>query len=202
MPSTSLLLLTCVMILGAIGPADAYQKLPLRHLSKRQEEYEPDPTTCTGSGTTCEEVCGLGYISCGDPNTSPWCYNPDIGEPCCEPASPTPWICYAGDFCLVQGFCCPSGADASECAYNFSVTLPATYSASTPIVPFTSTPFLTTTDGTVFDSSPTTTATATDSAATAAEVDPATGAANANNVMDTGTGVFYGLLVFVFNLLL
>jgi hypothetical protein len=40
--------------------------------------------------------------------------------------------CNAGDFCLVDQYCCPGGLDATACALSYGVTLPATYVASTP----------------------------------------------------------------------
>jgi hypothetical protein len=65
--------------------------------------------------------------------------------------------------------------------FNHSVTLPPTYSSSTPTLPITS---QSKTDTAIF--SPFTTATTTTEAGGAA-----TGAANTNNVMDTNMGLFY-----------
>jgi hypothetical protein len=98
--------------------------------------------------------------------------------------------CLAGDYCLVEQLCCPSGSDASECAFNHSVTLPPTYSASTPTLPITS---QSKTDTAIVSSF--TTATMTEAGGAA------TGAANSNNVMDANMGLFYSLLAFVFNLI-
>jgi hypothetical protein len=51
----------------------------------RRQEYIPTPTPCLGTGD-CASACGAGNIDCGNPSQN-LCYNPDIGEPCCEPAS-------------------------------------------------------------------------------------------------------------------
>ena len=48
---------------------------------KRQGGYYPTTHTC-GQGTTCEEACGAGQVTC--PSTSGlYCYDPAIGDTCC-----------------------------------------------------------------------------------------------------------------------
>jgi len=42
--------------------------------------YYPESDECPGTGTTCEEACGLGAVECGSDNM---CYFPDLGDQCC-----------------------------------------------------------------------------------------------------------------------
>lgn len=53
-------------------------------LSKRQDSgYQPTQNFC-GSGDTCAEACGAGYITCDSTvDEGSHCFNPDQGETCC-----------------------------------------------------------------------------------------------------------------------
>lgn len=59
------------------SPADSF-----RFLRARQggESFKPDQTN--GSGETCEDAFGAGYIQCG--TTGKVCFNPNIGQSCCD----------------------------------------------------------------------------------------------------------------------
>ena len=172
-------------------------------------------TTCSGPTDTCETACGLGYIQCGDPSAN-LCYNPDIGEPCCEPNSASVCkcinvqivmyhtaysligSCYEGDFCLVDGYCCPGGLEATDCAVSYGVTLPATYVASTPTAISTRSTVVTSGTGVI-----TTAATLPSSRVTSTLTGSTTmptfnGAANANQVVGN-TGILYSILVVILN---
>jgi hypothetical protein len=104
------------------------------HVFGKRQEYQP-PTHQCGIGKTCEESCGSGYLLCSDPTTF-LCYNPDEAQTCCESGSASSWACPDGDYCLVDGWCCPRGLDPKACAISFGVTLPATFvgPTATPVV--------------------------------------------------------------------
>ncbi|KAK3078103.1 hypothetical protein LTS18_008439, partial [Coniosporium uncinatum] len=64
-----------------------------------------DPSESSGSGDTCADAFGEGYVICA-PETDTaleLCYNPDLGEICCE----NTWACPDSYFCLVDPYCCP-----------------------------------------------------------------------------------------------
>jgi len=53
--------------------------------SKRQAGYDPSDFRhfCTGSGTTCAEICGAGSETCAFNDGILNCFNPTLKETCC-----------------------------------------------------------------------------------------------------------------------
>jgi len=49
-------------------------------------EYQPSETQC-GSGSTCAEACGKGFEQCGSKDDLVHCFNPTVGQQCCQGAS-------------------------------------------------------------------------------------------------------------------
>ncbi|EON68442.1 hypothetical protein W97_07652 [Coniosporium apollinis CBS 100218] len=179
-----------------------FHALDTKVFGKRQE-YQPTTSFC-GPGNTCEASCGPGYIDCGDP-TENLCYNPANAQTCCEPGSADPWSCPNGDYCLVDGYCCPSGLDPTACALSYSVTLPATFvgPTTTPGVLDSSSgvPNVTPAVATISSVPPGSTGTGSFSPSVASpSVAVFTGAASPNTI--TGrTGLIYGVLALIGNLL-
>lgn len=90
---------------------------------KRQGGYYPTTHTC-GQGTTCEEACGAGQITC--PSTSGlYCYDPAIGDTCCPDGTGN--SCSVGYFCTSDSagntYCCASGMSLSDCGAAYSLTV-------------------------------------------------------------------------------
>ena len=110
--------------------------------------------------------------------------------------------CNSGDYCLVDGYCCPAGVDAGQCALSLGVTLPATYVASTATVAPTADPAVTT-------SVPAYTTATTTSSALVSSYTPSvpsvsvavyTGAASSNSVVGGNAGMLGSILALVLNL--
>jgi len=106
-----------------LGSAVALNNLKVRQADDGSEAFKPEGLE--GVGATCEEAWGAGFISCGTGNE---CYNPDLGESCCE----TTYACSTGSFCLTDGWCCPDGIDPETCAKNNGVTWPIASKAVAP----------------------------------------------------------------------
>ncbi|KAK4234199.1 enhancer of mRNA-decapping protein 4 [Achaetomium macrosporum] len=119
-----------ILFAAALGIADAANNMlsPYGALSKRQgEAFDPDEQT--GSGDTCVEAFGPGYIECRPESATEnsLCINPDEGQTCCDNL----WGCPAESFCLVNGLCCPTGLDPETCAAENGVSLPPNFGATT-----------------------------------------------------------------------
>ncbi|KAL9619712.1 MAG: hypothetical protein Q9160_005732 [Pyrenula sp. 1 TL-2023] len=102
-------------------------KISVRSLVERQDQSF-QPGTNFGSGATCADAFGSGFVQCGTGNK---CFNPSGGESCCSNSYPCP----SGSFCLIDGYCCPNGIDPQTCAINNGVSLPAGFTpggATTP----------------------------------------------------------------------
>ncbi|KAI4163019.1 MAG: hypothetical protein LQ342_003337 [Letrouitia transgressa] len=97
---------------GSALAANSLRVVVPRELRVRQDQSFT-PTTSFGTGDTCEDAFGAGYILCGE-----ICYNPGIGQTCCT----------SGDDCL----CCPDGVDPQTCAADNGVELPADFGTSPP----------------------------------------------------------------------
>ncbi|KAI4256317.1 MAG: hypothetical protein L6R42_006297 [Xanthoria sp. 1 TBL-2021] len=113
---------------GALaGNLKLNQILP-RELQVRQSEAF-QPTTSFGSGATCADAFGSGYIDCNGV-----CYNPNEDQTCC-PGNGDGYPCPSESFCLnVGGLCCPDGLDAATCAAQNGVSLPADYNSATSAI--------------------------------------------------------------------
>lgn len=169
------------------------------HVFSKRQQYRPDEYNC-GNGDTCEESCGAGYLLCSDPDTF-LCYNPQLAHTCCEPGSAAscewftngvvsvilcshifPGGCPNGDYCLIDGWCCPNSLDPQACALSFSISLPATFvgPTATPVV------------------SDVTSAVATPTSASIS-VTTVTGAASPS-IFTGGRGLIYTVLILVGNL--
>jgi hypothetical protein len=81
-------------------------------LMKRASQFVPNTTTAEGS--TCADAFGAGYLTCREASgtSNRLCYNPSIGQTCCESS----WACPMDSFCLISGSCCPNGTEAAACA--------------------------------------------------------------------------------------
>ncbi|RDW71389.1 hypothetical protein BP6252_07952 [Coleophoma cylindrospora] len=94
-------------------------------LSRRYEQgYQPTQDTC-GSGSTCSEACGKGYITCDSSvDEGSHCFNPDAGEKCCPNNSGD--SCAQGYYCTEDSkhttWCCPDGTDLASCAAAYYLT--------------------------------------------------------------------------------
>ncbi|RDW83106.1 hypothetical protein BP5796_04597 [Coleophoma crateriformis] len=94
-------------------------------LSRRYDQgYQPTQDTC-GSGNTCAEACGMGYITCDSSvDEGSHCFNPDAGEKCCPNNSGD--SCSKGYYCTEDTkhntWCCPDGTDLASCAAAYSLT--------------------------------------------------------------------------------
>lgn len=122
---------------GALaGNLKLNQILP-RELQVRQSEAF-QPTTSFGSGATCADAFGSGYIDCNGV-----CYNPNEDQTCCpgngDGCESTPYLkpppfcevaanyrstdpCPSESFCLnVGGLCCP---DVSQSPYFGTPSVP------------------------------------------------------------------------------
>jgi len=59
--------------------------------------YQPTQTFC-GTGSTCAEACGAGFLMCPSTDKSIHCYNADAKQSCCSDGSgsmclsPTPFL--------------------------------------------------------------------------------------------------------------
>ncbi|KAH6857465.1 hypothetical protein BKA58DRAFT_450033 [Alternaria rosae] len=116
----------------ATAAANLHFHSPNPHAFGKRQEYQPPVNQC-GIGDTCEASCGTGYLLCSDPDTF-LCYNPDMQETCCEAGSSASWGCPNGDYCLIDGWCCPQGLDPQACALSLSVSLPATFVGPTATI--------------------------------------------------------------------
>jgi len=96
---------------------------PAFGLAKRQAGYEPSQTEC-GSGDTCAEACGTGYVQCASNDGGMHCFNPDIKETCCPDGTGN--SCSDGYYCTKDStgnpWCCPNGMDLAACAAAYSIT--------------------------------------------------------------------------------
>ncbi|KAL8737204.1 MAG: hypothetical protein Q9181_001930 [Wetmoreana brouardii] len=111
------LAVTSLFAAGAVAGNLAH--LVPRELQIRQSQAFT-PSTSSGSGATCADAFGAGYIDCNDV-----CYDPGQGEVCC-PGGGNAYPCPSDSFCLnVNGLCCPDGLDAATCAAQNGVELPA-----------------------------------------------------------------------------
>ncbi|KAL8920639.1 MAG: hypothetical protein Q9208_006121 [Pyrenodesmia sp. 3 TL-2023] len=78
-----------------------------------------NPSTSIGSGASCSDAFGAGYIDCN--GVYGVCYNPNINETCC-PGNGDAYPCPSQSFCLdADGLCCPDGLDAASCAASNNV---------------------------------------------------------------------------------
>jgi len=94
---------------------------------KRQSEFVPNTTTAEGS--TCADAFGAGYETCREASggQNRLCYNPSIGQTCCQSS----WACPVESYCLSSGSCCPNGTDAAACAQAASSTASSVLSSTT-----------------------------------------------------------------------
>lgn len=72
------------LALASQGLSAAYKfhgMLPRDHLTKRQVYY-PEYNYC-GAGDTCAESCGEDYVECPS-NSELYCFNPTVGDKCCN----------------------------------------------------------------------------------------------------------------------
>ncbi|KAI4212929.1 MAG: hypothetical protein LQ351_004454 [Letrouitia transgressa] len=109
---------------GSALAANSLRVVVPRELRVRQDQSFT-PTTSFGTGDTCEDAFGAGYILCGE-----ICYNPGIGQTCCTSGDDYP--CPSQSFCLIEGLCCPDGVDPQTCAADNGVELPADFGTSPP----------------------------------------------------------------------
>ncbi|KAL8804135.1 MAG: hypothetical protein Q9182_002769 [Xanthomendoza sp. 2 TL-2023] len=108
---------------GALA-GNLHQVLP-RELQVRQSQAF-NPSTSFGSGATCADAFGAGYIDCNGV-----CYNPNEGQTCC-PGGGNAYPCPSRSFCLnVNGLCCPNGLSPATCARQNGVTLPDNVNTAT-----------------------------------------------------------------------
>ncbi|KAF2402881.1 hypothetical protein EJ06DRAFT_527862, partial [Trichodelitschia bisporula] len=114
------LFISALFFASALGSSLNERHADAHGLAKRDEKFVP--TTHTAQGDTCAEAFGTGYITCREitPSRNRLCYNPDLGQTCCE----SEWACPSGSFCFLSPFCCPEGQDPKTCAANngFSLT--------------------------------------------------------------------------------
>ncbi|EER40353.1 conserved hypothetical protein [Histoplasma capsulatum H143] len=110
------------------SPADSF-----RFLRARQggESFKPDQTN--GSGETCEDAFGAGYIQCG--TTGKVCFNPNIGQSCCDGYS-----CPSGSGCLTNGYCCPDDLGPKACLEKLGMSNLPPFLPSATAMPSASTP--------------------------------------------------------------
>ncbi|KAK8051445.1 hypothetical protein PG993_002830 [Apiospora rasikravindrae] len=77
-------------------------------------EYQPAETLC-GSGTTCAEACGKGFEQCGSQDDQVHCFNPTVGQTCCQGGT-NGNACDEGYYCANDGkgatWCCMNGDEA------------------------------------------------------------------------------------------
>ncbi|KAL8708364.1 MAG: hypothetical protein Q9220_006744 [cf. Caloplaca sp. 1 TL-2023] len=119
---------TAALTLFAAGAlANNLHYLVPRELQIRQDQSFA-PTTSFGSGATCADAFGSGYIDCNGT-----CYNPGEGQTCC-PGGGNAYPCPAESFCLINGLCCPNGLPASTCAAQNGVTLPDNFNTATSAI--------------------------------------------------------------------
>ena len=106
--------------------------------------------------------------------------------------------CYEGDYCLVNGYCCPGGVEATDCAVSYGVTLPATYVASTPTAISTRSTVITSGTALITTAAtlPSSRVSSTLTGSTA--IPTSNGAVNINKAVGN-TGMLYSILVFIFN---
>jgi len=111
------------LLLGSAVATDNWANInhDLKALKARQDESFV-PGKNQGTGATCADAFGDGFLPCGTGND---CYNPTEKESCCSEGYPCP----SGSFCLTQGYCCPDGIDPATCAKNNGVTWPPPSSA-------------------------------------------------------------------------
>ncbi|KAL8991406.1 MAG: hypothetical protein Q9169_007876 [Polycauliona sp. 2 TL-2023] len=103
---------------GALAGNLKLNQLVPRALQVRQSQAF-NPTTNFGTGATCADAFGAGYIDCNGV-----CYNPNEDQTCC-PGGGDGYPCPAESFCLnVDGLCCPDGLDTASCAAQFGVEVP------------------------------------------------------------------------------
>ncbi|KAH7417124.1 hypothetical protein BKA64DRAFT_768911 [Cadophora sp. MPI-SDFR-AT-0126] len=113
-----------------IGLAATFANLSLATLTNHSPMKRLQPKRAL---LTCLETYGGGSVNCGG-DDSLFCYDPTLGETCCELDS---GYCKAGDFCAsVAGFCCTVGEDPETCAARLDFTLPPSFS----VVPATALP--------------------------------------------------------------
>ncbi|KAK8090707.1 hypothetical protein PG994_000212 [Apiospora phragmitis] len=84
-------------------------------LQRRDDgEYQPTETLC-GSGTTCAEACGQGFEQCGSQDDQVHCFNPTVGQKCCQGGT-NGNACDDGYYCANDGkgatWCCKDGDEA------------------------------------------------------------------------------------------
>ncbi|CAL8580026.1 hypothetical protein XPA_005759 [Xanthoria parietina] len=110
---------------GALaGNLKLNQVLPRELQTRQSEAFQPN--TDFGTGATCADAFGSGYIDCNGV-----CYNPNEDQTCC-PGNGNAYPCPSQSFCLnVGGLCCPDGLDAATCAAQNGVSLPADYNSAT-----------------------------------------------------------------------
>ncbi|KAL8669023.1 MAG: hypothetical protein Q9168_006371 [Polycauliona sp. 1 TL-2023] len=104
---------------GALAGNLKLNQLVPRELQVRQDSEAFSPTTSFGSGATCGDAFGAGFIDCNGV-----CYNPNEQQTCC-PGGGDGYPCPAESFCLnVNGLCCPDGLSTASCAAQFGVQVP------------------------------------------------------------------------------
>ena len=81
MHSTKIILAVAGLLAGG-ALADKSRMVETSLLSKRQSEAFV-PNSETRQGNTCVAAFGPGYIDCG-PSSNDVCYNPAVGQTCCE----------------------------------------------------------------------------------------------------------------------
>jgi len=124
------LLVSALLASGSLAmDFQEWNKLNKRTIVPVQRRQTPGgsaflPGSNSGSGATCADAFGAGFVQCGTGNE---CFDPAAGESCCQATYPCP----SGSFCLIDGYCCPNGLDAATCAAENGVTLPADFSTST-----------------------------------------------------------------------
>lgn len=123
------LLVSALLASGSLAmDFQEWNKLNKRTIVPVQRRQTPGgsafvPGSNSGSGATCADAFGAGFVQCGTGNE---CFDPSAGESCCQATYPCP----SGSFCLINGYCCPNGLDVATCAAENGVTLPAGFTTS------------------------------------------------------------------------
>jgi hypothetical protein len=128
--SVSVLVLLTVAGQAAASKPAPYQPLAkmsvnqLFGIGRRQSAgYQPTQTQC-GSGATCAEACGAGFVQCASDDGETHCFDPAVQQTCCPDGTGN--SCDADYYCThdAQGntWCCPDSLSLSQCAAAYTVT--------------------------------------------------------------------------------
>lgn len=96
--------------------------LPRRD-SPNSDGYEPTQSYC-GTGDTCAQACGNGFVLCPSTDNAIHCYNTAVNQACCADGSGN--SCDVGYYCAGSAtngtLCCPTGQGLDACAKAYGVT--------------------------------------------------------------------------------